>query len=128
MFGLVYFEKDNTLVSVRQNLSDLTFEVFKRKSKCSMKWGAEDYEERIIITRDGCKDYKGTTMVFCKIFMEYETSGRSLTGGLAKDGTRQPAIEDQKKISFLSHQAKMALHHEGRREVCSSRHAKAIQS
>ncbi|KAH3882090.1 hypothetical protein DPMN_006021 [Dreissena polymorpha] len=42
---------------------------------------------------DGCKDYKrGTTMVFCKIFMEEETRGRSLTGGLAKDGTRRPAI------------------------------------
>ncbi|KAH3692962.1 hypothetical protein DPMN_193299 [Dreissena polymorpha] len=43
---------------------DLTFEVFKRKAKCSMKWGAEDYEERIIITRGyvwiRCKDHSKT--------------------------------------------------------------------
>ncbi|KAH3704881.1 hypothetical protein DPMN_079942 [Dreissena polymorpha] len=43
---------------------------------------------------DGCKDYKrGTAMVFRKIFTEEETRGRSLK--------RRPAIEDQKKISFL---------------------------
>ncbi|XP_052212671.1 uncharacterized protein LOC127877145 isoform X3 [Dreissena polymorpha] len=59
-------------------------------------------KSQILELLDECKDFKkGTAMVFRKIFTEEEIRGRSLSGGISKDGTRRPALEDQKKIIFL---------------------------
>ena len=60
------------------------------------------FQSQILELLDECKDFKkGTAMVFRKIFTEEEIRGRSLSGGISKDGTRRPALEDQKKIIFL---------------------------